>query len=67
MIMLSLMLMLHNYPGELLIKYTTDAQKWANYLDRRLEFDEDGKLYTQLYDKCDDFPICYSQFSIFNL
>ena len=26
-----------------------------NYLDRHLEFDEDGKLSTRLYDKCDDF------------
>ena len=29
---------------------TTDAPKWANYL----EFDEDGKLFTRLYDKRDD-------------
>ena len=36
-------------------KDTTDALKWANYLDLRLEFDEDGKLYTRLYDKRDDF------------
>ena len=28
---------------------------WANYLDLRLEFDDDGKLLTQLYDKRDDF------------
>ena len=38
------------------IKDTTDAPKWANYLDLRLEFEEDGKLYTQLYDKRDDSP-----------
>ena len=27
---------------------TTDAPKWANYLDLCLGFDEDGKLYTQV-------------------
>ena len=43
------------------IKDTIDAPKWANYLDRYLDFDEDGKLYTQLYDKRDNFD-----FSIVN-
>ena len=42
------------YPKELEIKDTTDAAKWANYLDH-LEFDEDGKLFKRLYDKHDDF------------
>ena len=42
------------YPKELEIKDTTDAPKWANYLDH-LEFDEDGKLFKWLYDKHDDF------------
>ena len=42
------------YPKELEIKDTTDAPKWANYIDH-LEFDKDGKLFTQLYDKRDDF------------
>ena len=37
------------------IKDTTYAPKWANHLDFHLEFDEDGKLVTRLYDKCDDF------------
>ena len=36
------------YQKELEIKYTTDAPKWPNYLDLHLEFDEDGKLFTQL-------------------
>ena len=50
------------YPDELEIK-GTDAPKWANVLDLRLEFDEDGKFFIRLYDKRDDwFP--YSQFSI---
>ena len=36
------------YLEELEIKDTrsTDAPKWANYLDLRLEFDEDGRFYT---------------------
>ena len=42
------------YPNELEIKDTTDAPKRAIYLDRHLEFDEDGKLFTQLHDKRDD-------------
>ena len=42
------------YPKELEIKDTTDAPKLANYLDH-LEFDEDCKLFTRLYDKRDDF------------
>ena len=42
------------YPKELEIKDTTDAPKWPNYLDH-LKFDEDGKLFTWLYDKRDDF------------
>ena len=49
------------YPKELEIKDTTYmyAPKWANYLDLRLEFDEDGKLCIRLYDKRDhfDFPM----------
>ena len=36
------------------IKDTTDAPKWANYLDH-LEFDEESKLFKRLYDKHDDF------------
>ena len=42
------------YLKELEIKDTTDAPKWANYLDH-LEFDEDGKLFKRLYDKHGDF------------
>ena len=40
---------------ELEITDTTYAPNWANYLDLRLEFDEDGKLYTRLYGSRDDF------------
>ena len=36
------------YPNELEIKDTTDAPKWANYLDLYLEFDEDGTFFTRL-------------------
>ena len=49
------------YPQELQIQDTTDAGNWANYLDLRLEFDTNGSLTTQLYDKRDDF-----NFSIVN-
>ena len=35
------------------IKDTTDAPKWANNL--RLDFDDAGRLSTQLYDKRDGF------------
>ena len=47
------------YPKELEIKDTTNAPKWDNYIDLYLEFEEYGKLFTQLYDKRDDldFPI----------
>ena len=45
------------YQEELDINDTTYAPKWSNYIDLRLEFDKDGKLYIQLYDKRDDFPI----------
>ena len=45
------------YPEELEIKDITYASKWANYLNLHQEFDEDGKLYTRLYDNRDDrFP-----------
>ena len=37
-----------------------------NYLDRRLEFDEDGKLYTWLYDKRDDFDLPIVNFPYLN-
>ena len=50
------------YRKELEIKNTTDAPKWANYIDRRLEFYKDGKLYTRLYDKCDDFDFPTNNF-----
>ena len=43
------------YPEDLENKDTTYAPKWTNYIDLRLEFDEDGKLYTRHYDKRVDF------------
>ena len=45
------------------IKDNTDAPKWADYLDLHLEFDEDDKLFTQLYDKRDDFNFPIVNFS----
>ena len=50
------------YQEELEINDTTDAPKWANFIDLRLEFDEDGKHYIRLYDKRDEF-----EFHIVNL
>ena len=52
------------YPNEIEIKDTTDAPKWANYLDhlelrtRMVNFLHDS------YDKCDDFDFRNSQFYI---
>ena len=43
------------YPEELEIKNTTDSRNSASYLDLLLEFDHQGYLHTQLYDKRDDF------------
>ena len=45
------------YPEEIDINDPTDALKGANYLDLPMEFDEDGKLFTRLYDKRDDFDV----------
>ena len=46
------------YPSELEIKDTTDEHNFANYLDIRLEFDVNTRLFTKVYDKRDDlnFP-----------
>ena len=49
------------YPKELEIKDTTNAHNYSNYLDLRLEINDEGKLSTSLYDKRDDF-----NFSIVN-
>ena len=43
------------YPPELEIKDTTDSTHSASYLDLHLEFDNNGKLATRIYDKRDDF------------
>ena len=50
------------YPKELETKYTTDAPKWVNNMDLHLEFVEDGKLFTRLYDKRDDFDFPIDNF-----
>ena len=56
-------------PKEFEIKDTTDAPKWANYLDLHLEFDEHGKLFTRLHDKRDEFnfPIVNFQYLSSNI
>ena len=54
------------YLKELDIKDTTDAPKWANYLDLHLEFDEDGNLLTRLYASVMTYSkFLYSECSIF--
>ena len=43
------------YPVELEIKDTTDSATFVNYLDLRLEIDENHNLIPSLFDKRDDF------------
>ena len=43
------------YPIELKIKYTTNTDGFASYLDIHLELATEGRLRTKLYDKRDDF------------
>ena len=38
------------YPTELEIKYTTDADHQASYLDLDLSYDRDERLQVKLYD-----------------
>ena len=42
------------YPPELEIKYTTESNTPASYLDLLLSIGRDGQLRTSLYDKRDD-------------
>ena len=50
------------YPHELDIKDTTESMNSAAYLDLQLEYDNQGKLHTRLYDKCDDFDFTIVNF-----
>ena len=43
------------YPIELEIKYSTDTDKSASYLDLHFEIESEGRLRTKLYDKRNDF------------
>ena len=43
------------YPHELDIEHTTDSMNSASYLELQLEYDNQGKLHTRLYDKHDGF------------
>ena len=63
-----ILVMLHVYiqRKKLEINDTIDAPKWANYLDFRLEDDEDGTLYI-LYDKRDDFDFSIVNFPYLNI
>ena len=54
------------FPKELEFKDTTDDPKWTTYLDLHLGFDEDGKLFTRLYDRRDDFDSPIVNFKYLN-
>ena len=53
-------LFLYSYEAEL-----RNAAKWANYLDRRLEFDENARPYTRPYDQMTNIMALLSLWSIF--
>ena len=50
------------YPAELEIKYTTESNISASYLDILLSIGRDGQLRTSLYDKRDDFSFHITHF-----
>ena len=50
------------YPVELEIKETTESNTSASYLDLLLSIGRDGQLHTSIYDKCDDFNFCITNF-----
>ena len=43
------------YPEELEIKNTTESIHSSSYLDLQISTDQNGQMYTKLYDKRDDF------------
>ena len=43
------------YPIELELNDTTNTVKSASYIDSHLEYDNEGRLKTKLYDKREDF------------
>ena len=43
------------YPIDLEIKFTTNTNRSASYLDLHLKIDSEGQLRTKLYDKRNDF------------
>jgi hypothetical protein len=58
-------MLLHiNYPIELEIKDTTDADKSASYLDLHLEIDNERRLRKKLYDKKDNFNFSLGKWNI---
>ena len=52
------------YPFELEIKYTTDSDRYASFIDLHLEIDSGGRLSTKLYDKRYDFQFSNRELSI---
>jgi hypothetical protein len=49
-------------PDELEIKYTTESDKFASYLDISFYIDSNDRLPTTLYDKRDDFDFAIVNF-----
>ena len=43
------------YPVEPEIKYTTETNTFASYLDLLLSIERDDQLHTSIYDKRDNF------------
>ena len=50
------------YPVELEIKYTTESNTSASYLDLLLSVGRDGQLHTSIYDKRNDFNFHITNF-----
>jgi hypothetical protein len=57
------------YPIEFEIKYTTDTDRYASFLDIHLQIDSERRLRTKLYDKKDhfNFPIVNFPFICSNI
>ena len=52
----------HMYPDDLEIKYTTESNTSASYLDPLLSIGRGGQLRTSLYEKRDDFKFHITTF-----
>ena len=50
-------------PVELKMKYMTESNTSASYLDLQLSIGMEGHSYTFIYDKCDDFTFNITNFT----